>query len=308
MLYQEYIIDPDPYLLPAYKLSPFNNEAIHFNRLLPASQVCDSFLNERYPKRFIEYCTNGRAALNLALQDLKLEADDVVSILTTSQNFYISSCVTAEIEKFCKWDREVTNRTSVILVNHEFGFPYQSVNQLNMYGLPIIEDCAYAFNSQVDDGTVGTIGDYVIYSLPKFFPVQVGGILSSKRAVSTKEKSIYESYIKNVLSYYVTKTNEFSAKRIENYRYLASKFESLNINPRFGGLSNGTVPGVFMMTLPSAVDSKLLKQFMYANGVECSAFYGENGLFIPCHHQLNQADLDYFFQLIAFYINNRTLP
>ncbi len=48
-----------------------------------------------------------------------LPPDDVVTILTTSGNFYISSCVTAEIEKFCKWDREITDQTKVIFVNHK---------------------------------------------------------------------------------------------------------------------------------------------------------------------------------------------
>lgn len=43
----------------------------------------------------------------------------------------------------------------------------------------MIEDCAHTFFGASAAGTVGSLGDYAIASLPKFFPVIEGGILAS---------------------------------------------------------------------------------------------------------------------------------
>lgn len=49
--------------------------------------------------------------------------------------------MTKTIEKICKWNRKLTSETKVILVNHEFGFPYKNIEEIVQLGIPIIEDC-----------------------------------------------------------------------------------------------------------------------------------------------------------------------
>ena len=73
--------------------------------------------------------------------------------------------------------------TKVIFVNHEFGYPYHDLIRLKDYKLPIIEDCAGSFFSSDKDGSIGEVGDFVIYSFPKMFPLQVGGLLVSKHNI-----------------------------------------------------------------------------------------------------------------------------
>ena len=121
-----------------------------------------------------------------------LKDDDIVTILTTSGNFYISSCVTEEIEKFCQWNREITPETKVILVNHEFGTIYPDMKNLVSLGIPIIEDCCPSFFSQDNDNKAGRYGDFAVYSFSKIFPIQFGGLLVNNNKLHTDGSAIDE--------------------------------------------------------------------------------------------------------------------
>ncbi|MET3112920.1 hypothetical protein AAKU52_000639 [Pedobacter sp. CG_S7] len=305
MLYKGNIINPDPYLKPCYKLSPFCNTDIKENNEFPSSSCASDYFKNKHKDLQFLYTTNGRAALNMALQSLNLNPNDIVSILTTSQNFYISGCVTREIEKFCKWDREVTSSTKVIFVNHEFGFPFGGMEELRNFNIPIIEDCAYSFSSQSKNSIVGHVGDFVIYSFPKFFPIQIGGMLAFRNNLELYKELPSEDllYINNVISPYLSFVDQFSDLRRANYNYLEKEFKKYGLLTRFGELAKGVVPGVFMFKVPDHIDTGDLKNFFYANGVESSVFYGESSFFIPCHHRLSKVDLDYFIILIDFYLN-----
>ena len=134
---------PDKYLLPAYRLSPFSTSDISKNNRLEETDdhwLCDDYFTNRFRGRQFVYTQNGRVALNRALNYYRLEQDDVVTIYTTTGNKYISNCVTSEIEKFCQWSRQIEPKTKVVLVNHEFGFPYKGIEELKAMGYPIIEE------------------------------------------------------------------------------------------------------------------------------------------------------------------------
>jgi hypothetical protein len=143
-----FILNPDPYCLPSYRISPFSTRDISRNANFGDSDLVDVYFANRFPGAGVEFTENGRKAINLALQFYNLAKDDVVTILTTSGNLYISGCVTREIEKFCKWSRKIESATRLIFVNHEFGFPFSGLEKLKEYNLPIIEDCAHEFYSE----------------------------------------------------------------------------------------------------------------------------------------------------------------
>jgi hypothetical protein len=102
MYVNDFVLYPDKYLLPAYKISPFTTADIARNRGLPPSDSIDDYFRQRFAGRRFVYCESGRQAIHLALQQLGLAREDVVSILTTTANLYISGCVTREIESFCR--------------------------------------------------------------------------------------------------------------------------------------------------------------------------------------------------------------
>jgi hypothetical protein len=301
-----FVIDPDPYSLPCFRIGPFRTVDLSINHKLPDSDIIDKYLNDRFRDAKYIFTYNGRKAINLALASFGLKGDDVVTILTTSGNFYISGCVTQEIEKFCKWSRKIEAATKVILVNHEFGYPYHDLKMLKDLKLPIIEDCAASFFSTDKNNEIGNIGDFVIYSFPKMFPLQIGGLLVSNRSKKIDQRNQIDElrlrHIKNILSHYISNEEAIIKKRVFNFDYLKDKFIVLGFKPRFQ-LKQGIVPGVFMFqTNGKNIDLPGLKKYYYAHGVQCSVFYGEEAFYIPVHQALNNQDLDYFFEIIRSFI------
>lgn len=307
-----FILNPDPYLLPTYRISPFRTEDIANNNTLPDDNGIDEYFDNRFSGKRYQYTLNAREALNRALSNYHLQKDDFVTILTTSGNFYISGCVTKEVEKFCKWSRKIENNTKVIIVNHEFGYPYSDLRELAKMGIPIIEDCAHSFFSKDKDKTIGNIGDFVIYSLPKMFPIQIGGLLVTNSNYYTDKQNIIKKtidekslkYIQNVLSKYIPYKEEIIEKRKSNYYSLKKRFESLGFDERFP-LTDGIVPGVYMFHTNNghSINLNELKNYFYMHGVQCSVFYGEETFFLPIHQALNEPDLDYFCEILKSFIN-----
>lgn len=303
ILFNNYIIEPSSELTPVIRISPFKN--VHL-QIEDSSENAVKAASEYLRNRFHNYrlVEKGRSAISAALSSFNLLREDVVTILTTSGNFYISGCVTKEIEKHCLWSREFMPRTKVVLVNHEFGYPYPDIRSLKKYNLPIIEDCAHTFFS--DDGSTGEAGDFVIYSLPKAFPIQSGGILvSSKGELSSlyQENKELNSYILSRLSSHIDKIDFIKECRLSNYRYLSGRLSSIGIKPYFP-MRKGIVPGVFLFRWLDNMDYPSLKVFMQSNGVECSVFYGENAFFIPCHDGLTETETDYMSCLLEYYYKN----
>lgn len=306
MIKNNFIINSYYELIPDYKISPFNTSFINQNKNLKYDNSIDSYFNKRFEHENYRYTINGRQALNIALSNYNLKPDDIVTIITTSNNFYISSCVTNEIELFCKWSRSIENNTKLILVNHEFGYSYTNLLDLKKYNIPIIEDCAFSFFNKGLNDNVGKIGDFCIYSFPKMFPIQIGGLIRSNNNILTREFINKETsnYIKKVLSFHIKNKDKIINTRICNYDLLSKLLEPLKIKPRFQ-LSEGDVPGVYLFKCETQINLPNLKHFMKTNGVQSSVFYGENSFFIPLHQNLNTADLEYFFELINYFIQNQ---
>lgn len=301
-----FVINPDPYLLPCYRISPFQTKDISLNNGLPNSNLIDDYLQKRFQGRKYIYLSNARKAISIALEYYNLQKDDIITIITTSGNFYLSDCVTKEIEKFCNWSRKIENKTKVIFVNHEFGYPFEEIESFKKYKIPLIEDCAHSFFSKDKDDTIGKIGDFTIYSFPKIFPLQIGGLLVSnldcKLPGSVLLGEAEKRYIKNVLSHYIQRKDEIIEKRLQNYSYISIEFESLGLLERFK-LADGIIPGVFMFRKGRhQIDLPELKKYFYAHGIQCSVFYGEESFFIPVHQALNEQDLSYFLEVMKSFI------
>ena len=235
-----------------------------------------------------------------------LKPDDVVTIFTTTGNHYISHVVTEAIEVYCKWSRKIEKNTKIILVNHEFGYPYEGIENIKQYGVPIIEDTAYSFFSKDMNNKIETVGDFVIQSFSKSFPVQIGGML-----ISNSDKEIPEPdgmddvkirYIKNVLSYYIKQKDKMCERTRNNYLHLAELFKSLGFSERFER-SDKTVPCVFMFTMGyRKINLPELKEHFNSYGISSSVFYGEDTYFLPTHHALNEHDIEYFYEVMKDFL------
>jgi len=293
IIFNGIVIDAGDELIPSIMIHPFQSDYLLTSKgdIKKAKKYLDN--------RFGSYCIfkKGRVALYAALSSYNLNRNDLVTILTTSDNFYISKCVTREIEKICQWNREVNDKTKVIIFNHEFGFPCRDLKEIAGYGLPIIEDCAHTFYDM--DSEIGKYSDFVVYSLPKAFPMQMGGVLKMNKRIEVALDQDVENYVLSNLSKHIDKIEEYSEKRQYNFRYLSQQLAGIGIQPYF--LDDKAIPGTYLFKWSEGIDYPKLKEFMYLNGVECSVFYGKNAFFIPVHQEVRQVELDYMVNLLQYY-------
>jgi dTDP-4-amino-4,6-dideoxygalactose transaminase len=144
------------------------------------------------------FVTSGRIAITLALTDAKVGHGDAVLVPAYHCSSMIEPVIQVRAEPvFYRVNEDTTidlqdlveksnSDVKAILVTHYFGFPQdlQPVRELcNERGIVLIEDCAHAFFGTAGSRSIGTIGDYAIASIMKFFPVYDGGCLASRNPV-----------------------------------------------------------------------------------------------------------------------------
>lgn len=304
-----FVINPDEFYSPSYRISPFRTNDVIKNIGLSYNSNILKILDKRFEGRNWCFTKSGKEGIAIALKALNLNKNDCVTIITTSNNSYISRCVTNEIEKICNWSRTIKPNSSAIFVNHEFGYPVRDLHQLKKYNLPIIEDACHSYLSNTEKLDMGLVGDFIIYSLPKIYPIQFGGILSSKVNFNISSQvefgSSAEMYLSSVISYYQNDLEKIKSARLKNYHGLVKRFEKLDCRPRFDLLKND-IPGAFLFSVPNGIDTDKMKEHGWKHGIECSVFYGERAFFIPVHQHLVEADLDYFYKVfLNFFTKNK---
>lgn len=79
--------------------------------------------------------------------------------------------------------RRRTSRTSAIVAVHTFGAP-AAINDLRSLGVPVVEDCSHAFGLDLEQGTLGGLGDAAVLSLyaTKLLAAGEGGVVLTDRA------------------------------------------------------------------------------------------------------------------------------
>ncbi len=305
-LVNSFILESPNYLKPSYRISPFKTDDISVNKNLSVidKDDFDIYLKNRFTDRKYLYTEDGRSAIGSALQVLNLQKDDVVSIFTTTNNNYISGCVSSKIEEYCLWSRKIEKNTKAILVNHEFGYCAEDMQYYKSLGFPIIEDFAHSFESHNSIRNSGLFGDFLIFSLSKYFTIQTGGILVYNTKYTFQNKYIdkeLQSYISNIISNYIDNIYEINNKRLRNYQIYVNLFKTIDIKPYFY-LNKNNVPAVFCFNTPKNIDLNQMKKYLNDNGIESSVFYGSNAYFIPNHQKLDENDIEFIFTVVKNFI------
>lgn len=140
--------------------------------------------------------SSGTGALHVALKLAGVELDDeVITTPMTAEptNLAILHCgakpIFADIHPrtgnldAMSVESLITSRTRAIVVVHYAGFPadLMALRKLaDRHGISLIEDCAHALGAGYGDNSIGTIGDYGIFSLQaiKHMTTVDGGILT----------------------------------------------------------------------------------------------------------------------------------
>ena len=301
------ILHPDPFLLPAYRISPFTTEFVSRNHLLPDADAT-AYLDKRFGAGRWQITRTGREALQLALEALDLQKEDTVTIFTSSNNFYISSCVTNEISRCCNWSRENADSASAVLINHEFGYPDPKLAAVASGNTPLIEDCCTTFFTHTESDQLGKTGDFSIYSFPKFFPMQLGGLLITNtnrfEAGASSITSEEYQYVMRGLAYGIAQSDQWLLQRARVWEALKINFSELGFIPRFPE-TTGVVPSVFLFRTADGnrkIDYPALKAYYTKHGVQCSVFYGEEAFFLPAHQFLSETDVQYFAAIMESFL------
>ncbi len=286
-----FISNPDQFLMPSIRISPFKTKHIGLTYKSKNNFAFDYF-NEKFGKDNWRYTINGREAIKIALKQYNLKKNDIVTIITTSNNYYISSCVTNEIDKVCQWNREIVPETKILFVNHEFGYPYEKMDQLLKLKIPIIEDFCTSFFINNKENKIGLKSDFSIYSFPKFFPVQIGGLLVSNSQKIGNINSVIKTkeieYIENIMSYHLENEDKLLNKRKINFKFALDLYCKIGFSLRFKQ-DDKIIPSLLLLKNNGIINElKLMKEYLSNNGIQSSVFYGEDTFFVPNHQNLTK--------------------
>ena len=211
-----------------------------------------------------------RSAIHLLARRFGLGRSDEVLIATTSDSGFVSSCVTCTWFEHCAVSRVLSDRTRLVWIIHEFGFPHPGTSALvetaRSLGIPVVEDSAHSLDSFLDGQRLGLTGDFGLYSLPKTLPVAAGGVLIG-RDVGELERLAAMAPGENVddlgplptpaaaegpdLASLLPHVAALSARRRSIHRAYADAFAR---QPQVYPAGDGVAPFAFVFTTPAAAE------------------------------------------------------
>ena len=301
---------PDRYYKPHISLSPIklvadyqfgdNTSAIELLSVILKGSVTDTYLT-----------MSGRAALRLTISGQNLKENDEVCVMTTSNNFYVSGCVSSVIEERNLFSRQISDKTRLIILVHEFGFLIdpEEIVRIRALGIPIVHDFAYSFLSYRNIEGSYLENDSCIFSFPKVFNMQFGGALLTPIDVSSyylKPNQNEYDYLTSHLTRNLDNANlmQIQAQQLEAYSYLLGHLENQYISEYRPGGADASIPSVVMLQIDSRCNILKLRELVENHGIECTVFYGLNVFIIPAHHNLTKIELDYIVGVVEYCVED----
>lgn len=194
---------------------------------------------ERCGAKYAVSCSNGTAALHLALATLGIKKDDEViiptftMIATANAVTYLGARPVLVDSEPVTWNIDVdkiedkmTPRTKAIIAVHTYGHPAQMNKILEIarrYNLYVIEDAAEAHGAEYKGKKAGGIGDIACFSFyaNKIITSGEGGMLTT----NNKEIAKIARILKN---------HAFSEERHFWHRYLGYNYKLTNLQAAVG--------------------------------------------------------------------------
>jgi len=140
----------------------------------------EKVFSNKHNKKFGISCSSGTAALHLATKSLNLgKGDEVLCSTTTNMASFFSflyngaKAIPVDIEdksfsmSIKDLEKKITKKTKAIMVVHLFGYPCNMTKISKIakkFNLKLIEDCAEAHGSKVNNKFVGSFGDVGCFS------------------------------------------------------------------------------------------------------------------------------------------------
>jgi dTDP-4-amino-4,6-dideoxygalactose transaminase len=170
-------------------------------------------------------------------------------------------------------DRE---RIDVMLAVHFFGFCHFNLARLKLScqrnNIVLVEDCAHVGYRLAS--TLGSFGDYSIYSLHKFFSVASGGVLriNAQPAMQQFDQKLPACPPSSVDSVLNSDLSLIANRRLENFQFLASAFETSKFIRPLRALSLGDVPHNYPVLVSNSQREPLYFHLL-EHGIRTTALY-----------------------------------
>jgi hypothetical protein len=235
--------------------------------------------------------SSGREALARILTYLRLRSDDEVWITTTLglRDLHISPCVTGTIARFSRFAAEPGSHTAAVLVIHDFGVPHPHLtalrDQCRRHGWPLVEDAAHAFASVGSTGRrMGTLADFALYSLPKFFALPHGGLVSGlPPGAGDGDDEETAERLRHVLPL----AGAIAEARRRNWLVLDGLLHRVGLQSALP-LTAGSVPSVYV--LRTERQFAMLRR-LRAERIESGPEVHCGRLLLPCHQSVSPGEL-----------------
>ena len=184
------------------------------SRLIYKNQFIGGEQVNKFEKKFSKYINinncitvaNGTDALEIAVESLKLPKESEV-ILPVNTWISTAEAVTRNGLKvvFCDINlndysinlkdlkKKITKKTSLVIAVHLYGYPSDMLNIkkiIRSKNIKLLEDCAQAHGTRINNSHVGTFGDIATFS---FFPGKNLGAFGDAGAIVTNSKKLDES-------------------------------------------------------------------------------------------------------------------
>lgn len=234
---------------------------------------------------------SGREALCRILTYLRPRPNDDVWISTTlgARNLHVSPCVTATIARYCRFSFAPGPRTVAALVIHDFGVPHPQLAAIlascRRHGWPVIEDAAHAFASTDEAGRpVGTLADYALFSLPKFFAMRRGGMVVG---LPHGHAGPDDAAVVDELAVEQPKSAAIAEARRRNWHALDSALATVGLGSALP-LTPGSVPSLYV--LRTRRQFATLRRLRTA-GIESGPDVHCGRVLLPCHQRIGPSDV-----------------
>ena len=183
------------------------------SKLISKNQFIGGKQVNKFEKKFSKYINinncitvaNGTDALEIAIESLKLPKKSEV-ILPVNTWISTAEAVTRNGLKvvFCDINlndysinlkdlkKKITKKTSLVIAVHLYGYPSDMLNIkkiIRSKNIRLLEDCAQAHGTRINNSHVGTFGDIATFS---FFPGKNLGAFGDAGAIVTHSKKLDE--------------------------------------------------------------------------------------------------------------------
>lgn len=220
-----------------------------FSWIVPHFRVKPEILDK------IQLVGSGKGAIALVfryLTEKKIISNKLDEVLVPD---WLGYWVYNQMHPFIFPTKNFSSRTKILFVYHQYGFP-QDMDKILEFAkdkkLVVIEDCAHALASYYKGKSLGSFGDFAIYSFSKwFFCFALGGVCSKfADFYGYAEKALVESPL-----------GLTSLKDAAKFLYERSTFSTIFPMPRFSNLFVKMTYAVYGEALRS---SRLGRYLLYA--------------------------------------------